>query len=76
MPKIFINAGHGGIDPGAVSKNGIKEKDITKQVGAFLASMLIEKGFDVEFFQQKKDLFAVLGSAALSARDRSSCFCL
>jgi len=60
MPKIFINAGHGGIDPGAVSKNGIKEKDITKQVGAFLASMLIEKGFDVEFFQQKKALKEVI----------------
>ena len=28
--KIFINAGHGGIDPGAVSKNGTKEKDITQ----------------------------------------------
>lgn len=52
--KIFINAGHGGSDPGAVSKNGVKEKDITKNVCALLACKLIENGYNVEFFQQEK----------------------
>jgi N-acetylmuramoyl-L-alanine amidase len=51
--KIFINAGHGGKDCGAVSKNGFFEKDITKTIAAFLANMLIEKGYDIEYFQQK-----------------------
>lgn len=54
--KIFINAGHGGIDPGAISKNGAKEKDITRKIASFLVQKLIEKGYDVEFFQQKKNL--------------------
>ena len=51
--KIFINAGHGGVDPGAVSKSGKKEKDITKIVASFLVGFLIDKGFDVEYYQQK-----------------------
>ncbi len=52
MNKIFINAGHGGNDPGAVSKNGTKEADITRKVSAYLAYKLIKKGYSVEFFQQ------------------------
>ena len=55
--KIFINSGHGGTDPGAVSPNGTKEKDITKEVGALLACKLIQGGYNVEFFQQKKILY-------------------
>ena len=54
--KIFINAGHGGKDPGAVSKNGNKEADITRKVSSLLACQLIQKGFNVEFFQQDKTL--------------------
>ncbi len=52
--KIFINAGHGGNDPGAVSKNGTKEKDITKNVCALLVSKLVQNSFNVEYFQQEK----------------------
>lgn len=54
--KIFINAGHGGKDCGAVSQNGFLEKDITKTIAAFLANMLIQKGYNVEYFQQKKSV--------------------
>jgi len=58
--KIFINAGHGGVDSGAVSKNGTKEKDITRSIASFLAQMLITTGYDVEFFQQKNNLEEVV----------------
>lgn len=51
--KIFINAGHGGNDPGAVSKNGNKEADITRSVSSILARKLIKNGYNVEYFQQK-----------------------
>ena len=54
--KIFINAGHGGSDPGAVSKTGNKEKDITKTVCSLLVCKLIQNGYNVEFFQQEKSV--------------------
>ena len=57
--KIFINAGHGGNDPGAVSKNGTKEADITKKVCSILAKKLIQNGYNVEYFQQKKSFTEV-----------------
>ena len=57
--KFFINAGHGGSDPGAVSKNGTKEADVTKKVSAYLAYKLIKKGYSVEFYQQEKTLTEV-----------------
>lgn len=50
--KIFVNAGHGGADCGAVSKHGFKEKDLTRSIAGFLVQMLIMAGYDVEFYQQ------------------------
>ena len=67
--KIFINAGHGGVDPGAVSKNGTKEKDITKNVAALLVYELIQKGYEVEFFQQKRNVTEVSAAESTSNSD-------
>ncbi len=57
--KIFVNAGHGGTDPGAVSKKGNKEADITQKVCSLLAYKLIQHGYNVEFFQQEKSFTEV-----------------
>ena len=35
MAKVFLSAGHGGSDPGAVA-NGLKEKDINLSVSSFI----------------------------------------
>lgn len=67
--KIFINAGHGGTDPGAVSKNGTKEADVTKIVSSLLACKLIQNGFNVEFFQQKKSFTEVSQAENTSKSD-------
>jgi N-acetylmuramoyl-L-alanine amidase len=39
-PSIVIDCAHGGSDPGAISCNGVFEKDITLQVGLTLAQLL------------------------------------
>ncbi|WP_053346811.1 N-acetylmuramoyl-L-alanine amidase [Peribacillus butanolivorans] len=39
MTKIFIDAGHGGTDPGAVG-NGLKEKDLTLKIATKVKIML------------------------------------
>ena len=67
--KIFINAGHGGNDPGAVSKKGTKEADITKKVSSLLACQLIQKGFNIEFFQQKNSFTEVSEAENTSKSD-------
>lgn len=55
--KVFLNPGHGGTAPGAISKNGNKECDITAQITDKLCSKIIEnKLCDLEVFQQKKSV--------------------
>ena len=44
---IAIDPGHGGNDPGKVSENGVKEKDINLAIGLKLKSKLEERGYTV-----------------------------
>ena len=46
MAKIVIDAGHGGIDSGAVG-NGIVEKDLTLKISNYIYNRLKELGLDV-----------------------------
>lgn len=57
--KIFINAGHGGTDPGACSKQKIKESDIASIIGLMLLNRLKLNGYSVEYFQQKESHFEI-----------------
>jgi N-acetylmuramoyl-L-alanine amidase len=47
LPLIIIDAGHGGMDGGAVSRNGISEKDINLNIAKYLREYLLLLGFDV-----------------------------
>ena len=38
--KVVIDPGHGGFDPGAVGKNGVKEKDVALAIALYLKDML------------------------------------
>lgn len=44
LPKIVIDAGHGGVDPGAISRSGMREKEITLSYARALASALEKTG--------------------------------
>lgn len=57
--KIFINPGHGGNDPGAVSKNGLKEAEVCAKVCNILADRLKLNGYSYQLYQQKYSLFEV-----------------
>lgn len=46
MAKVFISAGHGGADPGAVG-NGLKEKDINLQIALACRDELVRHGVQV-----------------------------
>ena len=48
MPKIIVDAGHGGYDNGAVY-NGRREKDDNLALALAVGEALMEKGLEVEF---------------------------
>lgn len=59
---ILIDPGHGGIDPGAVSKSGVLEKDINLQISLKLKDALEKKGFDVILTREEdKGLYSDVG---------------
>ena len=46
-PRIIIDAGHGGMDGGAVGYNNIVEKDINLAIAEDLRDLFVISGFDV-----------------------------
>ncbi|MBR6301185.1 N-acetylmuramoyl-L-alanine amidase [bacterium] len=65
MPKIFIDAGHGGKDPGAVNGD-IYEKDIALQIALKLNNALKNNGFETSM-SRSTDVFIPLAERAKKA---------
>ncbi|TCS80390.1 N-acetylmuramoyl-L-alanine amidase [Tepidibacillus fermentans] len=59
MSKIFIDAGHGGNDPGAVG-NGIQEKNITLKLATMLRDFLIKNYVCEVKMTREADVFVEL----------------
>jgi N-acetylmuramoyl-L-alanine amidase len=70
---IVIDAGHGGIDGGAVSKSGIEEKEITLSIASYLRDFLQQSGAYVVLTRETdRDLAGVgNGKSRWKARDLS-----
>lgn len=65
---IAIDAGHGGRDPGAIGKNGLKEKTVTLDVAKRLAALVKERlGCNV-VMTRSKDVFIPLEQRPAIAR--------
>lgn len=54
MAKVFISAGHGGSDPGAVA-NGFKEKDLNLAIALACKDELIRHGVNVKMSRYKDE---------------------
>lgn len=47
IKKIVIDAGHGGSDPGAIGRSGLREKDVNLDIASRLANLLRAQGIEV-----------------------------
>jgi N-acetylmuramoyl-L-alanine amidase len=47
IKKVVIDAGHGGNDPGAIGRTGLREKDVNLDVAKRLRSLIKAEGIDV-----------------------------
>lgn len=54
MSKVFLSAGHGGSDPGAVS-NGTKEKDLNLSIALACRDVLLRHGVEVKMSRTKDE---------------------
>ena len=66
-PKIVIDPGHGGTEDGAIGHNGLKEKDLTLEIGKRLGDLLANRlGADV-IYTRTSDLTVPLDARAAIA---------
>ena len=68
-PAIAIDAGHGGIDPGATAPNGVHEKDITFAFAETLRDRLAAGGRYRLLMIREGDTFVPLDERVRRARD-------
>ena len=59
VSRIVIDPGHGGKDPGAISPTGVREKELTLEIGKLLAKRLKSDGFET-YMTRSKDEFLTL----------------
>ncbi|HNY66677.1 MAG TPA: N-acetylmuramoyl-L-alanine amidase [Deltaproteobacteria bacterium] len=74
VSKIVIDPGHGGKDPGAVSPTGVREKDITLEIGKLLAKRLKTDGFEVYLTRSKDEFVALEERTTFANRKRADLF--
>jgi N-acetylmuramoyl-L-alanine amidase len=69
---IAIDAGHGGHDPGAIGKSGLKEKTITLDIAKRLAALVRERlGCEV-IMTRDRDVFIPLDQRPFIAKSRGA----
>lgn len=66
MAKIFLDAGHGGTNPGAVGVNGLREADVTLDVVLRLGRILRSRGYEVNY-SRESDITVSLAERARMA---------
>lgn len=74
VKRIAIDPGHGGKDPGAVGKGGLREKDVTLRVSKELERILDSQGFDA-FLTRGDDQYVTLeGRTQIANQKRADLF--
>jgi len=71
---VVIDPGHGGDDTGAVSRDGIQEKDVTLAVARRLARILSSRGHAVRLTRTGDETRALTDRTALANRLEASVF--
>jgi len=67
VKRIVIDAGHGGFDPGAVGRNGLKEKDVTLDLSLRLYEKLKREGKIKPFLTRTGDYYVPLSARTVTA---------
>ncbi|MDD4909507.1 MAG: N-acetylmuramoyl-L-alanine amidase [Candidatus Omnitrophica bacterium] len=60
IKRIVLDAGHGGKDPGAIGRGGLREKDVNFDIVKRLKKRLESEGFEV-ILTRASDIFITLG---------------
>lgn len=71
IKRIIIDAGHGGNDPGAIGRTGLREKDINLDIAKRLSKLLADQGVTVTM-TRSRDTFVSLERRVDIANDSNA----
>ena len=72
--RIVVDAGHGGHDPGAIGRRGLREKDVTLDIARKVARLLKADGFDVVLTRDADRFLQLEERTALANTSRGDLF--
>jgi N-acetylmuramoyl-L-alanine amidase len=72
--RIVVDAGHGGHDPGAIGRRGLREKDVTLDIARKVAKELKGEGFDVVLTRSDDRFLQLEERTALANTSRGDLF--
>ncbi len=72
--SIVIDAGHGGKDPGAMSKNGTKEKSIVLDIAKRLKKILMRRGLKVVMTRKTDKFISLQRRTEIASRSKADLF--
>ncbi|MFC1804397.1 N-acetylmuramoyl-L-alanine amidase [Candidatus Omnitrophota bacterium] len=75
ISKVVIDPGHGGRDPGAIGRKGLREKDVNLDIARKLKSLLEAEGIEV-LMTRSADTFVSLPRRVAIANDSGADFFL
>lgn len=71
---IVLDPGHGGKDPGAISPNGVREKDVNLQIGLKAKALLESLGYDVIMTRTDDTFVDLYDRANIANRNNADIF--
>ncbi len=69
--RVIIDPGHGGHDPGTMSKKGLREKDLVLDISTRVAALLEDEGFEV-LMTRTQDVFIPLEERTAIANSKGA----
>ena len=67
-PVVVVDAGHGGVDPGAIGSDGSPEKDIVLSVARRLRNLLVKSGRYTVVMTRNRDMYISLEQRVRTSR--------
>ncbi len=67
-PVVVVDAGHGGVDPGAIGPDGLPEKDIVLSVARRLRNLLVKSGRYTVVMTRNRDMYISLDQRVRTSR--------
>ena len=74
IKKVVIDAGHGGYDPGAIGRTGLKEKDVNLDLAKKLRRLLEDQGVQVVMTRSSDEYVALSKRVEIANKSHADLF--